>query len=63
MNNMKKANDMMTYRIVKIDQNVSRNTFDLHIEQIETQQIRVMYDVRIWENDNDSLHDMFYYDE
>lgn len=60
---MKKANDMMTYRIVKIDQNVSRNTFDLHIEQIETQQIRVMYDVRIWENDNDSLHDMFYYDE
>lgn len=54
---------MMTYRIVKIDQNVSRNTFDLHIEQIETQQIRVMYDVRIWENDNDSLHDMFYYDE
>ena len=53
----------MTYRIVKMEENVSRNTFNLHIEQIETREVRIMQDVRIWDNDNEALEDMFHFEE
>ena len=54
----------MTFEIVKKAVNaIYQDCFDLTIRNNETQEVVIFDCVKIWDEDQQSLEDMFYYDE
>jgi hypothetical protein len=54
----------MTFEIIKKEVNaIQKDCFDLSIINHDTNEIVVFDCVKIWDEDQQSLEDMFYYDE
>lgn len=53
----------MTFEIVKKEVNaINSECFDLHIRNCDTDEVVIFDGVKIWDEDQESLEDMFYYD-